>query len=220
MAGVQQELSKEFRELAGRFRRIASSNRSESEVKATAAVCGLLLPRMRDAGLISANIILEPSAAELQEHARQPDVIAHLWSTCWINFVGVLQLSPAAPIPNALALRTEHRGGPEQVVVGSTNNADWCIRAENFAAICDWLATQFEVPELTPNEARAKFCFDEWQRGKSLKEINADLNRHPEWESFDDPKHVRGPINAWGKRIGVEPRKGQPGRRPKSARAN
>jgi hypothetical protein len=70
--------------------------------------------------------------------------------------------------------------------------------------------------QLTPHEARAQFCFDEWQSGKSLKEINAGLKRHPEWEHFDDERKVRGPINSWANRLGVTPRKGQPGRRAKA----
>jgi hypothetical protein len=71
--------------------------------------------------------------------------------------------------------------------------------------------------ELTPNEARAKFCFEEWQSGKSYKQINAALKRDSGWEYFEDDKSVRGPINTWGKRIGVKPRDGQPGRQSKSA---
>jgi len=70
-------------------------------------------------------------------------------------------------------------------------------------------------PNLTPTEARAKFCFERWQAGDSYKKINATLKRS-DWESFDDDKHVRGPINTWSKRIGVEPRKGHPGRRTKA----
>lgn len=132
----------QWRSLADRFRRIANNDCSESEVKATAAVCGPVLPRMRDAGLIPANLILEPSAAELQEHAGQPDVIAHLWSTCWISFVGVLSLNPAAAIPNPLVFKSEHRGGPNSITVGSTDKADWRIRAENYAAVCDALADE------------------------------------------------------------------------------
>jgi hypothetical protein len=92
---------------------------------------------MRDAGLIPANLILEPAAAELQEHAGQPDVIAHLWTSCWTTFVAVLSLNPAGPIPNPLAFKSERR---ESVVVGKTNKDDWRIRAENFAVVCDELA--------------------------------------------------------------------------------
>jgi hypothetical protein len=68
---------------------------------------------------------------------------------------------------------------------------------------------------LTPNEARAKFCFEAWQSGKSLKEINVLLRRHPEWEHYSNDRGVRRAIDTWSKRIGVKPRKGQPGRRPK-----
>jgi hypothetical protein len=137
------KLEGQWRSLAERFRRIAGNDCSESEVKATAAVCGPVLPRMRNAGLIPANLILEPSAAELQEHAGQPDVIAHLWSTCWISFVLVIsqpRINPGFPIPNALAIKSEHRGGPNDITVGGTNAKDWRIRAENYAAVCDALA--------------------------------------------------------------------------------
>jgi hypothetical protein len=68
---------------------------------------------------------------------------------------------------------------------------------------------------LTPTEARAKFCFEAWQAGASHKEINTALKRHPEWEHFNNAIKVRGPINSWAKRIGVKPRKGQPGRQKK-----
>jgi hypothetical protein len=74
------------------------------------------------------------------------------------------------------------------------------------------------IVSLLPNEARAKFCFEQWQSGKGYKEINAALKRHPEWEHFEDDKSVRGPIIAWAKRIDVKPRRGQPGRRARSAR--
>ncbi len=71
-------------------------------------------------------------------------------------------------------------------------------------------------PQLTINEARSRFCFEEWQDGKTYKEINVALKHHSEWEHFEDEKAVRGPIESWGKRIGVEPRKGQRGRRAKT----
>jgi len=77
-------------------------------------------------------------------------------------------------------------------------------------------AANREVP-LTADEQRSKFCFEEWQRGQTLKQINAALKKHPEWDQFEDDKSVRGPIIAWGKRIGVSPRTGQRGR-PKSAK--
>lgn len=70
--------------------------------------------------------------------------------------------------------------------------------------------------QLTTDEARAKFCFEEWQAGKTLKEINTSLKRHPAWEHFDNEKSVRGPINSWAKRIKVQPRPGQRGRRKSS----
>jgi hypothetical protein len=72
---------------------------------------------------------------------------------------------------------------------------------------------------LTPNEARDKFCFEQWQYSDAtLKEINAALKRHPEWQEFSDDKAVRGAINRWADRLGVKPQKRQRGRRAKSAR--
>jgi hypothetical protein len=68
---------------------------------------------------------------------------------------------------------------------------------------------------LTSTEARNKFCFEQWQAGKTLKELNAALKRHPDWDAFEDDKAVRSAINSWARRIGVRPRKGQRGRRPK-----
>lgn len=73
-----------------------------------------------------------------------------------------------------------------------------------------------EDPRLTEAEERQKFCFEAWQNGKTLKEINAALSRHESWEHYTDSKSVRGPIHAWGKRIGVKPRSGQRGRRKPS----
>lgn len=71
-------------------------------------------------------------------------------------------------------------------------------------------------PDLTPIEARNKFCFDEWQAGQSYKEINVALHHHSEWEAFEDDLAVRSAIHSWGKRIGQSPRRGQPGRRAKA----
>jgi hypothetical protein len=108
---------------------------------------------MRDAGLIPANLILEPSAAELRERGGQPDVIARLWSACWIGFVAVIshpRINPGFPIPNALAFKSEHRGGPNDITVGSTDTSAWRIRAENYAAVCDVLA---EIAAATPEAA-------------------------------------------------------------------
>jgi hypothetical protein len=65
---------------------------------------------------------------------------------------------------------------------------------------------------LTPSEERAKFCFEQWNAGKSYKEINAALKKHPVWEHFASAIGVRSPIMAWSKRIGKQPRKGQAGR--------
>jgi hypothetical protein len=69
------------------------------------------------------------------------------------------------------------------------------------------------LEELTEDEKCQKFCFEKWQEGWSHKEINTALKKRPVWEHYHDPKAVRGPIKAWSKRIGVEPRRGQPGRR-------
>lgn len=69
------------------------------------------------------------------------------------------------------------------------------------------------APKLTPTEARARFCFSEWEAGATLKEINAALRKNAEWEHFEDYGNVRGAIKSWGKRVGVEPRTGQPGRK-------
>jgi hypothetical protein len=68
---------------------------------------------------------------------------------------------------------------------------------------------------LTPEQARAKFCFEQWQSGKTYKEINKALKEHSEWEHYDNEKAVRGPIKMWATRIGVIPRTGHPGRRAK-----
>jgi hypothetical protein len=67
-------------------------------------------------------------------------------------------------------------------------------------------------PELTATEARNKFCFEQWQGGKTLKEINTSLRNDPEWEPYEDEKAVRSAINAWAKKAGQTPRRGQPGR--------
>jgi hypothetical protein len=74
------------------------------------------------------------------------------------------------------------------------------------------------LPWLTPIEERNKFCFEQRQSGETYKEINSKLKHHPEWEAFDDARSVRSAITAHGRRIGIEPRKGRPGRPRKSAR--
>jgi hypothetical protein len=89
------------------------------------------------------------------------------------------------------------------------------IEVEILSAEGSEFSSDDEAPELTVDEARAKFCFEQWQACKSYKEINAALKRHPEWEDFEDDRAVRGPISAWAQRIGVKPRRGQPGRRAK-----
>jgi hypothetical protein len=139
---AKRDLVSEWRRLSERFLR----NASESEVKATEAIAGALLPTTRQHGLQLT--FLEPSAAELQVHMRQPDVIAHLWSTCWTGFVIGLSLSPAASIPNPVVFTSEHRGGPNDITVGSTDKADWRIRAENYAAVCDRLADEVSAMKL------------------------------------------------------------------------
>jgi hypothetical protein len=72
-------------------------------------------------------------------------------------------------------------------------------------------------PELTPTDARNKFCYEQWQRGQTYKEIWAALKLHPEWEQVSDPKAVRGPIKAWAAKHGLDIREGQPGK-PKRAK--
>ena len=56
------------------------------------------------------------------------------------------------------------------------------------------IATIEASPPLTPTDARAKFCYEEWQRGQTYKAINAALDKHAEWESYDDPTDVRSAI--------------------------
>ena len=70
---------------------------------------------------------------------------------------------------------------------------------------------------LTPEEQRNKFCFEEWERGQTYKQINVALKNNSKWEQFADDRSVRGAINAWSKKIDVVPRKGQRGR-PKSSK--
>ena len=71
-------------------------------------------------------------------------------------------------------------------------------------------------PRLTSTEARAKFCYEQWQSGKTYKEINVCLKNNPEWEQFENETHVRGPIKMWGDRIGIPPRMGNRGRPAKT----
>jgi hypothetical protein len=98
-----------------------------------------------------------------------------------------------------------------------TAGVDIARQCDGFCLAIDGVVREMQrresEPQLTPDEARSKFCFDEWEAGKTYKEINAALKRYPQWEHFGDEKSVRGPINAWGKRIGVNPRQGQRGRR-------
>jgi hypothetical protein len=83
------------------------------------------------------------------------------------------------------------------------------------ADLLDMLANDVEdkgAPPLIPNDARNKFCFDQWQAGQTLKAIRVAVSKHPEWEHLAHDASVRGPIKAWGKRINAKPRKGNPGR--------
>jgi hypothetical protein len=81
--------------------------------------------------------------------------------------------------------------------------------------ITDIELSKFQNPPLTETQEKQKFCFEEWQKGKTYKEINAALKQHS-WDSYEHPKSVRGPIRAWSQHIGVEPRVGQRGRRKSS----
>src|SRR5690606_5656413 len=77
------------------------------------------------------------------------------------------------------------------------------------AMTLDWASAE----TLTPTEARNKFCYEEWQRGQILKEINAAVKKRPEWEPYEDDRGVRSAIKAWADPRGLPIRKGQPGRR-------
>jgi hypothetical protein len=66
--------------------------------------------------------------------------------------------------------------------------------------------------QLTPDEQRDKFCFEEKLKGKSYKEINVALKVHPTLEHFEDARSVRGPIKRRARRIGVDAPRGEPGR--------
>jgi hypothetical protein len=66
--------------------------------------------------------------------------------------------------------------------------------------------------ETGPSDERNKFCYEEWQRGKTLKEIWVETKRHGEWEQLGDLWAIRGPIKAWARKHGLAVRSGQPGR--------
>lgn len=87
------------------------------------------------------------------------------------------------------------------------SSSQWCL-----ALNAERLRAKNPFDDLTVNERHQKFCFDRWQEGWSHKEINAGLKQRG-WQPYPDPRSVRAPINAWGQRIGVTPRPGQPGRR-------
>jgi hypothetical protein len=65
---------------------------------------------------------------------------------------------------------------------------------------------------LTPTDVRNKFCYDEWQRGQTHKEIQTSVKLHPEWEQLSTAAAVRGPIAAWAKKNKLPVRRGQPGK--------
>lgn len=67
--------------------------------------------------------------------------------------------------------------------------------------------------KLTPDEQRQKFCFEERRAGKTYKEINAALRRHPTWEDYDSDLSVRSAIVSWEKRTGQSLPKRNSGRR-------
>lgn len=69
---------------------------------------------------------------------------------------------------------------------------------------------------LTPTEARNKFCYEQWQRGQTLKEINVALKKHSEWERYEDDRGVRSAVKAWAEPRELPVRTGQPGK-PKKA---
>jgi hypothetical protein len=128
------KLAKQWRSLADRFRRIAGNDCSEADVKAAAAAAGQLLPATIQLG--PNHVGLLPSNAELQQNAGRLDVIEHLWSACWTNFVCIDSRNPSRRLPNALALR------PTESAWLQTDCKGWRIRAESYAAVCDALADE------------------------------------------------------------------------------
>ncbi len=99
--------------------------------------------------------------------------------------------------------------------ISDIHNAIWRALPAKAQYINQLLASHKNPPaeaRLTPNEERAKFCFEKWQAGQSYKEINTALKRNQEWDHFESAASVRGPIISWAKRIGSTPRQGQPGR--------
>jgi hypothetical protein len=115
----------------------------------------------------------------------------------------------ACSVPHALRHTTEFHEGRRVWVHEVLISEEW-LQAMR-------ILSRAAIEQLTPIQARKKFCFDQWEAGKTLKEINVALKHHPVWESYADDKYVRRPINSWAKTIGVKPRAGQRGRRTKSA---
>jgi hypothetical protein len=70
----------------------------------------------------------------------------------------------------------------------------------------------------TPTDARNKFCYEQWQGGKSYMQIFIALKDHPEWEQLSDEKAVRGPIHSWAKKHSLPVRKGERGKPRRAAR--
>lgn len=67
----------------------------------------------------------------------------------------------------------------------------------------------------SPTDARNKFCFEQWEHHHAtLKEIRVSVAKRPEWEPLADERSVRGPINAWAKKIGATVTRRRAGRRP------
>jgi hypothetical protein len=124
------DLERQWRKLADRFRRIADNDRSESDVMAAAADGGRLLYAMKAAGLLP-NIELPP----IKPRSRVSDDDSHEMAAIWYGIVAIFPGNPSH-------VQWEHRGGPNDIRVGSTSKADWSIRAEKYAAVCDALADE------------------------------------------------------------------------------
>ena len=69
-----------------------------------------------------------------------------------------------------------------------------------------------------PNDARNRFCYEQWEAGRTLKEIWVDVKDHAEWEQVSEPAAVRGPINSWASKNGLIVTKRHPGRRSPNAK--
>jgi hypothetical protein len=88
--------------------------------------------------------------------------------------------------------------------------------AGELAASIDFGFSDAEPP-LSAEDACNKFCFEQWQSGRTYKEIFLSLKQYPEWkERFSGSLAIRGAIKAWAAKNGLTPRKGARGRRPRS----